>query len=195
MGVSDKYRMDCPRTSNSSRNRFLGPIARGLPHPNTQPSKSTPPVAHLQGELVEERSISLLVYPSPPPWRLNQTLQQILQLPHLVVYGERRIRDIQNFHGEQALIVMAGELGDDSAIFDFTLPHAHLELVHRTAAIAQVNVPDIGEDDVVILSLVWPGQEMAGVERQAESIDSIAQIGGDIRRLRQCSDASFDAEN
>src|SRR5713101_5805190 len=103
------------------------------------------------------------------PTGSNQALQQILQLAHLVIHGKGCIGNVQDFHSQNAFVVVASELSDDSAVLDLALPNLNLELLHRSARVPQVHMPHVGKDDVIILSLVWPGQEMARIESQAQS--------------------------
>src|SRR6266851_7233709 len=159
--------MDCRRILNSSRNHSLDPNAPGFLHPNMHPPMRNHRLAQVREGRKEEESPSPVVFSNQPPQALNQTLQQIFQLSDLMIDGEGSIGNVQDFDGQKAFVVMAGELGNDSAVFNLTLPDLNLELLHRSTRVAKVNVADVRENDVIILALMRSGQEMARVQSQA----------------------------
>src|SRR5260370_33263455 len=81
--------------------------------------------------------------------KLHEAFQQIFQLANLGVHGEGGVREIVDGHGQEAIVTEAKKLGDNAAVFDFTLADADLELPRAAAGVAQVNVANVREQIVV----------------------------------------------
>src|SRR5438128_9156497 len=103
--------MDYRRSLHSSRNRWTVSIVLKLALENTHPSKSSQPAAQML-EGIEEGSIWPVLSSSLPPRRSDQTLQQILELADFVIDGEGGVGDVEDFHRQDAIIVLAGELSN-----------------------------------------------------------------------------------
>ena len=130
-GVTDKLRKDYRRSSNSSRNRWTASIAlTALFTMGNSGETAVKQPAEEKVEKKEKESISVVLSSSVSPPRSHQTFQQILQLAHFVVDGEGSVGNVEDLHGQEALIVMSGELSDDSAVFHLALSDPNLKFVH-----------------------------------------------------------------
>ncbi len=76
---------------------------------------------------------------------------------------------------------MALEHGDDPGVFDLALADADLELAGCLAGVAEVDVLDVREDDVVVGMGARALEEVAGVEGQSQAVDRLAELDGDSR--------------
>src|SRR4051794_16275111 len=74
----------------------------------------------------------------------NQAFQQILQFPHFWLHRVRRLWLIADVHAETTVVPAAGELVDDFAVLNFTLPDSDLKFLHVFTRIAQADVTDKG---------------------------------------------------
>src|SRR5947209_2791192 len=72
----------------------------------------------------------------------NQALQQILQFANLVLFRKSLLGQIMDIDGQEAVVVVARHLGDDTAVLDLALADVDLKLVRAAAGVAQVDMAD-----------------------------------------------------
>ncbi len=113
--------------------------------------------------------------------RLNQCLQQQLELADLDFAVEGVFDPVDDRYGERAIVAVPLKLSDDPGVIDLSLADADLELARPQSGIAEVDVVDIGKNDVEIHVPVRALQEVARVESQDQAGDGLAQLHGGLR--------------
>src|SRR5262245_41843439 len=82
--------------------------------------------------------------------RLDQGLQQQLELADLDLAIERIVGPVDDGDGQRAIIPVPLEQVDDPGVFDLALADADLELAGRLAGVAEVDILDVRKDDVEV---------------------------------------------
>ena len=114
----------------------------------------------------------------------DQAFEQELELSDLDFDVEAGADAVEDGDGQAAVVAVAFEEVDDAAVLDLALADADLELVGALAGVAEVDVLDVGIDDVEVGASVWALNVVAGVEGQAEAGDGLAELDGGGRDRR-----------
>ena len=119
---------------------------------------------------------------------LDQRLQQELELAELDFAIEGVVGPVDDGDGQRAAVAVPLKHVDDPGVLDLALADADLKLAGNQARIAQVDVLNVGKNRVVIDGGMGALEKVAGVERQAQAGDELAQFHGDLGVGRQGAD-------
>ena len=106
--------------------------------------------------------------PAPRP-RSEERFEQELELADLDLAIERVVGTVEDGDAQTSVVAVALEHGDDPGVLHLSLADADLELAGGLAGVAKVDVLHVGEERIEVRLRPRALEEVAGVERQAET--------------------------